>query len=206
VNGDAKPDAVAVLGDGQLVTSTNLGTTDGAWTKGAARKLAEGATPLAAAFGDWGDNGKPHVIVVTEKAVTRHSVDADGGGTPADFERLAGERLADQRGFADGTKAAAAGVLDLNGDGRKDVLVLGDGGGFVLVNRGFGAFLADLDPGKVLTGQGGAPGDKPPPFKATPATAWAAADVQGDGTDDVLVLADDGRLFAVDNPPPEAKP
>jgi hypothetical protein len=77
------------------------------------------------------------------------------------------------------------------------MIVVGDAGNLVLVNRGFGAFLIDPDAGRPLAGEG----DKALPAKLTPATAWATADLSGDGTDEVLVLTDDGRLLAIDNPP-----
>jgi hypothetical protein len=197
INGDAKPDAVVLLADGRLLTFTNLGLPDQPWTKGTPRKLTQAAPPLAAVFGDFGDNGKPHAIVVTPGGITRHPIDADAGSAPADFERLTGERLASQKGFAEPLKDAGAAVLDLNGDKRPDVIVVTDTGNLVLVNRGFGAFLIDPDAGRPLAAEG----DKPLPAKITPATAWAAADLAGDGTDDVLVLTEDGRLLSIDNPP-----
>jgi hypothetical protein len=197
INGDAKPDAAVLLADGQLLTFTNLGLPDQPWTKGTPRKLTQAAPPLAAVFGDFGDNGKPHAIVVTPGGITRHPIDADAGSAPADFERLTGERLASQKGFAEPLKAAGAAVLDLNGDKRPDVIVVGDGGDLVLVNRGFGAFLIDPDASRPLAAEG----DKPLPAKITPSTAWTTADLAGDGTDDVLVLTEDGRLLAIDNPP-----
>ena len=39
INGDAKPDAVVLLADGQLLTFTNLGLPDQPWAKGPSRKL-----------------------------------------------------------------------------------------------------------------------------------------------------------------------
>lgn len=200
VNGDAKPDAVVVLADGQLLTFANLGLPDQPWAKGPARKAVEAGTPLAAVFGDFGDNGKPHALVVTDAAVVRVPLDP-AAGSAGDFERLTGEKLSSQPGFDAPTKAASAGVMDVNGDGRADVVVVGDGGNVVLVNRGFGTFLIDPDAGRPLLGPDGKAGDKALAFKVTPTSAWAGADVKGDGTDEVLVLADDGRLFVVDNPP-----
>jgi len=37
------------------------------------------------------------------------------------------------------------------------------------------------------------------PFKLSPATPVAAADLHGDAIDDLLILAPDGRLFEADN-------
>ena len=85
-----------------MLTFTNLGLPDQLWTKGTPRKLTQAAPPLAAVFGDFGDNGKPHAIVVTAERHLPRPCDRRGPGSAlADFERLTGERLASQKGFAD---------------------------------------------------------------------------------------------------------
>ena len=106
INGDTKPDAAVLLADGQLLTFTNLGLPDQPWTKGPARKLGD-AAPLAAAFGDFGDGTKPQAVVVTAEGITRYPLD-EAAGTPADFFRLTGDRMASQKAFAAAAKGASA--------------------------------------------------------------------------------------------------
>lgn len=195
VNGDTKPDACVLLGDGQLLTFTNVGLPDQPWGKGPARKLGT-AAPLAAVFGDWGDNAKPHVMVISESAVTRYPIDAEAGA-PAEFTRLTGELLTSQKGFDTATKQASAFSMLLKGDARRDIVIVSDKQAMVLVNRGVGVFLSDADAARPLSGEQ----DKALPFAPSPGLAWCAADLKGDGTDDVIVLTEEGKLYVVDNPP-----
>lgn len=195
VTGDAKPDALVLLATGEVRTFENPGAA-GQWGKQLpSRQLAwEGAAPVAAAFGDFGDTGKPHVLAVGESGITRYALDADGG-PPAGYERLTGQKLdAHHKGWAGGLKNAAATVLDVNGDKRPDYFVVADGASALLVNRGFGAFLVVPDAGAALTAA--------KELKFSPATPWCAADVAGDGFEDLLVLGEDGRLFLMENAPP----
>ncbi|KPK84575.1 MAG: hypothetical protein AMJ81_05215 [Phycisphaerae bacterium SM23_33] len=198
VTGDKKPDAVILLADGRLLTFENSGAPDRPWRARPIRALWNGgAAPSAAAFGDWGDDGRPHVMVVRSDGVTRYGLGADAG-PPADHERLTGKPVgAHHKAHRDGLKNVLAAAIDVNGDRRLDLFVLADGGGLLLVNRGMGAFLVDPDAGSAVT----SPGQQRVPFKLTPATPWTAADMHADGFDDLLVLTADGRLYEVSNPP-----
>jgi hypothetical protein len=100
---------------------------------------------------------------------------------------------------AEGLKNVVAAALEYNGDRRPDFLLVAEGGSLLLVNRGFGAFLAAGDAGAALVSTA----ERPVPFKLSPATPIARADMHGDGIDDLLVIAEDGRLFEADN---HAKP
>jgi hypothetical protein len=195
---DKKADAAVLLADGRLLVFENPGAPDKPWRRLPDRALwREGPPGVAAAFGDWGDDGRPHVLVVRETGLARYALGEDGPA-PADYARLTGKRQAEFfKGRADGLKGAAAAALDANGDGRRDFLLLAEGGSLLLVNRGFGTFLAVLDLGEALkSGEG-----RTVPFQLGPATPWTAADTSSDRRDDLLVLTEDGRLFDVRNAP-----
>lgn len=195
VTGDAKPDAVLLLANGQVLTFENPGGPDKPWRPLPAKTLwQDAAVPVAAEFGDWGDDGRPCLLVVRAGAVTRYALDADGP-TPADFERLTGTP------FTEGHKAhlgrlekVAAVRVDSNGDRRPDFLLVAETG-MLLVNRGFGAFFANAEAGQTLVSHE----SYQVPFDPLPPTRWAAADLHGDGLPDLVVLTEDGRLFEVGN-------
>jgi hypothetical protein len=195
VTGDGKPDALLLAASGELCVSENPGTADGEWKAQPARSLWKDAeAPVAAMFGDWGDNAKPHVMVVWPNKVVRYPVDA-AGGPPTDLEGLTGTPLT--KYAKEGLKNVLGTVLDINGDGRPDLLLFADGLGLMVVNRGFGAFLVNPKAGVALvTGPQGKV-----PFTLTATTPWAAADVDGDKFDDLLILAEDGTLYEVKNAP-----
>lgn len=194
VTGDKKADALFLLAGGTFLVFENPGAPGQPWSQKSPVALwQEKEAALAAAFGDWGDNGKPHILVVRPGGIVRYALDADGG-PPAGFERLTGEKTPHVVS-PEGLKNVVATTVDVNGDRRPDFLLVADGGTLVLVNRGFGAFLDALDGGSALV----AAPDRPVPFKLSPATPVAAADLHGDAVDDLLILAPDGRLFEADN-------
>jgi len=194
VTGDKKADALFLLAGGTVLIFENPGAPGQPWSQKSPVALwQEKEAALAAAFGDWGDNGRPHVLAVRPGGIVRYALDADGG-PPAGFERLTGEKTPHVVS-PEGLKNVVATAVDVNGDRRPDFLLVAEGGTLVLVNRGFGAFLDALDGGSALV----ATPDRPVPFKLSPATPVAAADLHGDAIDDLLILAPDGRLFEADN-------
>lgn len=192
--GDGKPDAIVLLADGRVLVFKNPGAPDKPWSQQAPRTMwQEKEAALAGAIGDFGDNGKPHVLAVRPSGIVRYALDADGG-PPADFERLTGEKPP-HAATPEGLKNVVAAALDYNGDRRPDFLLVTDGGSLLLVNRGFGTFLAAGDAGAALISTA----ERPVSFKLSRATPIVGADMHGDGIDDLLVLTEDGRLFEADN-------
>lgn len=196
--GDGRTDALLLDADGELCVTAAAAAGKPAAPRAPVRLWKGGSEPLAAAFGSFGDSPGACAMVVRADGIVRYALD---GGPPADFRRLAGVDLQSYyERYRGGLKGPRAVAIDINADRRDDLLVLCDAGGLLLVNRGFGAFLVDYDAGGVL-----APKRRPAlPFKLTAATPRAAADVNADGLADLIILADDGRLFEIRNVPSAA--
>jgi len=181
----------------QYYSSSRKPKTKG-WKAAEPKQLWPADSPaIAAEFGNFGDISKPHVLAVRESGVTRYSLDSAGGG-PVDFERLTGVNLKKyyQR-YAGGFKNPLVVALNVNGDRRRDLLIVCDTGGMLMVNRGYGTFLCDYDSGgEVATHPKAAP-----KLKLTARTPWTAVDLHRDGRDDLLVLTADGTLYEVPNKP-----
>jgi len=80
-----------------------------------------------------------------------------------------------------------------------DVLINTPSGPMLLINRGYGAFFINADLGKILKTTAGEP-------LLTDKTLWTAADVDGDGLDDLIIVTPaTGAVTAVMNPKPEKK-
>jgi hypothetical protein len=139
-------------------------------------------------IGKWGDDDRDYVMLVSGDGIRREPMDAKGES--ADFLRLTGGRLEAYAAFKDGPKAFSVGTLDVDGDGRMDLLVSTDKGPLLLVNRGYGAFLVNPFLREVL-------GENTP----GPATVWTAADLASDKYDDLIIIREDGTVMVAGNPP-----
>jgi len=190
VNGDQKLDAVFLSATGEMRIYENaalggVGKTVALFTGGEA--------PTFAAFGDFGDTGRVHAMVLSKAGVIRYALDA-AGGTPADLQRLTGVVISKNEKFKYGLKNPLGVALHMNGEGKPDLFVIAENGFLLLLNRGLGTFFLDETAAHTLTDKG------PLPFKPTPATPIAKADLQGKNIDDLLVLGEDGTLYVLSNP------
>src|SRR5438876_9714340 len=120
-------------------------------------------------------------MVVRAGGLTRNALDLDGG-SPAQFDRLTSESL---KAYNETKELArwdviAAVPLDINGDGREDLIVILDKGGPTLVNRGFGTFFLNPLPALEIVPYN----RNEVPWKVTPGTRFGAGDIHGDKFDD----------------------
>jgi hypothetical protein len=190
-NGDQKNDVMFVSASGELRVYENGGGDK--WTAKPAQNLwTAGDAPLFAAFGDFGDTGKPHLLVITKSGISRYALDADGG-PPADFTRLTGLDLKKMDKYKDGFKnlQVVAVNMEKDGDPKTDIFALSDAGPVLFLNRGLGAFFVDENVPTMAT----------PVAKPSASPLWTRADLHGKGVDDILLLSEDGTLFEIDNTP-----
>lgn len=169
LNGDAKPDLVAAnYGDG--TASVLLGNGDG--TFGAASTLLAGNGPESVALGDLNGDGKTDLIV------------ANSGTALFDRASVDGDTLSIFPGNGDGTFAAKTSLttpkgpqaviaVDLNADGRLDLVSANRGANQIAIWLGNGDGTFSADPARMVTGV------RP--------SAVAAGDVNFDGKIDLVV-------------------
>jgi hypothetical protein len=200
--GDGRQEVILLANNGEMRIYERrdaAGKHELSWSAQPPRRLwAEGSPPLAAEIGPWGEAGRAKVLVVRQSGIVSYPL-GPADGAPEPFDRLTGSELVRlAEGYRDGLKAARALALDVNGDGRRDMFILSEAGGLMLVNRGFGTFAADVMAGGVFTAHQG----EKPRFILPPDALWAAADLTGNGREDALVLTANGELFLVASSPP----
>ena len=88
-------------------------------------------------------------------------------------------------------------MADIDGNGKLDYLIVAEGGGITLVNRGFGSFLTSSVVHTVFA----AKGEDKLPFALTPGTALAPGAIPPGKKprQNLLVLTEEGKLFELDN-------
>jgi hypothetical protein len=194
LTGTGAPVVVALKKTGQLDLYQTPGNTTATKT---IHLWKDNTTASAAAFGNFGEDEKPCVIVIKDDNIERYSLDASS--QPADFLRLTGERVStyhkDKPNWLSGATAAP---VDINGDGKTDVLINTIAGPMLLINRGYGAFFIDQDVAKILKTEAGQP-------LITEKSLWTAIDVDGDHLDDLLIINESGAAIAVMNVKAEKK-
>ncbi len=173
VNGDGKPDLIVANQGGNSV-SVFLNTTAPhavSATFAVAQSFAAGALPYSVAAADLNDDGKPDLVVANEfDNTTSVLINTTAPGSAV-------ASFAPQQAFAVGTDPYFVAVADINGDGKRDVLVAtpGDNAVSVLANATpSGAAVASFS-----TQQAFPAGLRP--------YAVAAADINGDGRSDLIV-------------------
>jgi len=196
--GDGRPDAVVLLKSGKLVVLANPGSADKPWAPSSKALWQDAEVPGAAAFStQWGDTDDLCVLVVRERDTVRYGI-GPKAGPPAGFQRLTGTPLAAYKGLGGKPiKPLAAVAFDFDGNGRTDYLVVTEGGGLTLANRGFGTFLTNDAIHPVFHAEG----EKKLPFALASPTLVAPGCLQAGEAprQNLLVLAADGRLFEMDN-------
>ena len=176
VNGDGRPDLI-VANEGDNTVSVLLNTTaPGATTPSfaAQQTFATGSNPVSVAAADVNGDGRPDLIVANEGDNTVSvllNTTAPGASIPS---------FAAQQTFATGSQPESVAVADVNGDGRPDLIV---------ANQGYDSYSVSV----LLNAT--APGATTLSFAAqqTFATGYGpsavvAADVNGDGRPDIIVL------------------
>ncbi len=200
--GDGRPDAAFLMKDGDFQVFENPGDDRAEWAVLPTQHLWNGGEEATAATlsNDWGDTGKPHAIVARLSGLTRYALGPDGG-PPAGLDRLIGDPLQTYTDRKEGVRWDVFAVvpLDINGDGREDMIAILDKGGPTLVNRSFGAFFLNPLPADAIQALGG----KDVPWKLTAGTRFGAGDIHGDKFDDLLIVTEEGSLFELDNTPYE---
>jgi hypothetical protein len=110
---------------------------------------------------------------------------------------MTGERFDSFYKARDGkVQSAIATGIDVNGDGRTDYLLIGDAGGMLLINRGFGAFFVSTEAVSALR-----PKEGKPAVEISSSSCIAAVDFKGDKREELLVLNSDGTLYLVKHSP-----
>jgi hypothetical protein len=189
-NGDQRPDALVLTRDGILTIHENPGK-DAAWKSSSKIIWKSSEPPFAAHIGLWGDDGKPHVMAIEKRGPIRYSL----AGESADFKRLTGIDVPTSLGTPilplDGFRASVAWDR-AGGDGHLDLLIAKGKGAIELIGRGHGAFFHNRE--SRVTGSRNGKRFEPK------VAAMAPADMSGNGSTWLLLLEENGDLWARHSP------
>ncbi len=188
VNGDGKTDLMVTnIGGGGDTVSLLLNTTaPGAIAPSfaAPENYATGSTPVSVTIADLNRDGKPDMIVANELSDTV-SVLLNTTAPPGAILNFAS-----QQSFAARSNPDSVAIADINGDGKRDVVVTNstDNNVSVLLNITVAGAIAPAFATQQTFATGGSP------------NCVVAADVNGDGKLDLIVAnADDNTVSALLN-------
>lgn len=140
--GDPAADVAVLLRNGRMLIAHNPGTSSGeAWKLSTATLWEDGKEALAAAFAtDFADDGRLSTLVVRADSILRFS--AESNPVKFDFARLTGIPLSSYSFLGPmPIQPLLLAAYDYDGLGRTDFVLVTEGGGITLANRGHGAFL-----------------------------------------------------------------
>jgi hypothetical protein len=196
LDGDGKNDLLVGLADGSVLLFPNIGT-NAAPTFGPGQVLQAGpagaktnlnvVARATLAMVDWNDDGKQDLVVGAMDGKVRVYLNQASPGLP-DFA----DALVIQNGGQDlqvPTGRASVAVCDLNGDGRKD-LVVGNTEGQVFFYPNVGTDAGPVFDGSELLEVGGSPIDLEGSARSRP----FVGDFNSDGVPDILLGAADGQV------------
>lgn len=207
VTGDGRADAVVLLKDGTLLTAENPAESEKRRNVVSRALWRGGPSPEAAVFSShWGDLGELSVLAIRSTGITRYGA----GATPippADFERLTGVPFSSYKDFGEQPfKVLLAMADDYDGNGWDDLIVMTQGGGLTLVNRGYGTFLINAFAHRQLHSSAANPlkWTRPFPFTWTVATFAAPGPKAHEKTNrrNLIVVTEEGKVYEIGNAPP----